>query len=58
MELVEAEIVDPKGIFDIQFINVFPIRTLQFCEVFDTYYCFMKTEPTVLVAWNGQGANP
>ena len=40
-----------------KFINVFHLHLLQFCEVFDTYSCFMKTEPTVHVAWNGQGAN-
>ena len=50
---VEAEIIDPEGIYDIQFINVFHSHLLQCCEVFDTYTCFMKTEPTVHVAWNG-----
>ena len=29
---IEAEIIEPEGIFDIQF-----------CGVFDTYSCFMKT---------------
>ena len=57
VEPVEAEIIDPEGIFDIQFINVCHSHLLQYCEVFDTYSCFIKTEPTVHVAWNGQGAN-
>ena len=52
VEPVEAKIIDPEGISDIQFINVFPFTLITVCEVFDTYSCFMKTEPTVHVAWN------
>ena len=54
VEPVEAEIIDPEGIFHIHFINVFPFALCSFVKYL---ILIMKTEPTVHVAWNGQGAN-
>ena len=42
VEPIEAEIIDPEGIYDIQFMNVFHSRLLQYCEVFDTYLLFYE----------------